>query len=191
MSPKLHIDLEQGQIHVEDDPELAKKVYEDFKDQLVNRQSAANSPATGSSQSSTSAVKTKESTGGKKRSSSKRKPAAGSEGRIDPDNPSYLDLDLSGLKAFYNQFRPKGHAEKLLIFAVYLIDEMKITEPTTDHFYSCYHFLGEKSPNAFAQAFRDTANRTAYLDYRSATEISLTHKGRNYLQHDMQRAGSE
>ncbi len=180
MTAKLHIDLKQGLIDIEGDPALVEKIYNDFKDRLS--QPIAEAGEAGASE-----------TGAKqKRRSSPRKRTDSDDGSsIDPDNPRVLDLELSGLPGFYARYKPKGHAEKLLIFAAFLVDEMKINDPNTDHFYSCYRFIDEKSPNAFAQAFRDAANRQGYLAYNSPSEISITHKGRNHLLHSVEKADDE
>ena len=188
MSTKLHIDLKQGQINVEGDPTLVEKIYDDFKDQLKD---ASPLDAAEPAASPKATVKSSHKPSQKRRAAPRRRSTAVDDGGVDPDNPRTLDIDLSGLREVFDKFDPKSHPEKLLIFAMHLIEDLKIENPNTDHFYTCYRFINEKPPNAFAQAFRDTANKQGYINYGSATEISVTHKGKTHFLHDLKRKGAE
>ena len=191
MQTKLHINLSKGIVDVEGDVDLVREVYSDFKDRLL----ANLTPTTETPKSDGHAEESKKVSAKRKRRSSPRKVAKadGVDGGIDPHNPKLdKDLDLSELPAFFGRFEPKNNAEKILIFAKFLIEELDIESPNTDQFYTCFVELKEKIPAAFDQAFRDTHGRAyGYIEYKSATEISVPIMGTNHFNDGIKRKDAE
>lgn len=189
MQTKLHINLSQGIVDVEGNVDLVREVYSDFRDQLLSNQ-----VQTGEVSDSQEAIDKPKKTPSKKRAASKKTNKADTkDDRINPDNPKLdKNLDLSNLPAFFEQFGPKNYPEKILIFAKFLVNELKIQHPNTDQFYSCFKKLKEKLPKAYIQAFRDTHGKDyGYIEYKSATDISITTIGTNHFDSGIKRKGSE
>lgn len=181
---KIHIDIAQGRLDVEGDADLVREIYADFKDQLSKTPQIAKKD----DPSQEAGVKQA------KKSSSKKKPKAGSEGGgIDPDHPKLdKDLNLSALPKFYSQYEPKNNAEKILLFAHFLINESGIDAPNTDQFYTCYLHLKEKVPKVFSQTFRDAGGKNyGFIYYNSPTDISISHIGINHLNSGIKMVGTE
>lgn len=190
MQNKLHINLSQGIIDVEGDAELVRAIYEDFKGKLspVSTTAAASvsSFPTQASSSAPSAPSAKL----KKRNSAKRKNTHGevAASAFNPDAPKRdKSLDTSKLLAFYQQFEPVSAPEKILIFLKFLVEHGGIPKPNTDQIYTCFLDVKEKPPQAFAQAFRDTATKKGFIDFNSAEDIVLTTKGNNHFEFDLKR----
>lgn len=196
MATKLHIDMSQGVIDIEGDPELVREIYRDMKEHVLSGvppyrphgdealAPAAAVPATNGE------TKPK----GKRRTATRRKAEGdpGSSG-ISADAPKLdRDLDTSKLAAFFGQYEPKNHPEKILVFLSFLIEELDIEAPNTDQVFTCYVKANERVPKAFAQAFRDTSGRTfGYIDYKSPTEIRITTAGANHFKFDLKKKGGE
>lgn len=194
MATKLHINISQGVIDIEGDPDLVREIYGDFKDQLLNgsmvRGQSRIDPedVEEADEAPKTRVKTKRKTVARKRSNGDE---AGSG--VNADAPKLdRDLDTSKLVAFYGQFNPKNHPEKILIFLSFLIDELGIESPNSDQIYTCYVKANERIPKAFAQAFRDTSGRSfGYIDYKSGTDMRITTAGANHLKFDIKKKGAE
>lgn len=193
MQTKLHINLTQGIIDVEGDAEFVKAVYEDFKNRItenaVPTPPAAEQSATPVTNAGASAPAKP-----KRRTSARRKAGAAENGDagINPDAPKLdKNVDTSKLKAFYDQFEPGNAPEKILIFLKYLIEMAGIDNPNTDQVYTCFHSLKEKTPNAYAQAFRDAASKRGFIEFNSPTDIQITIMGENHFNHDLKKKGAE
>jgi hypothetical protein len=198
MTTKLHIDIAQGVIDIEGDPDFVREIYTDFKEQLLNSTQFAepasppasdNSPS-GYSDGKTDIVskpKTKRRAASKRRTSSDE-PVSG----VVADSPR-LDksLDTSALGVFYNEFTPKNNAEKILIFLKFMTEKLGIENPNTDQVYTCFKATGTKIPKAFAQAFYDTSSKFGYIDFRSPTDLPVTISGDNYFNHTLKRKAAE
>jgi len=187
---KLHINISQGVVDVEGDPDLVREVYADFKYNLLKGMVFSPPPP-----QREKAGRGAEGASKPKGASAPRKRAKTEDagGGISPDSPR-LDkhLDTSGLPAFYGQFEAKNNPEKILVFLKFLIDELGIEAPNTDQVYTCYDAANERVPRAFAQAFYDTSGKkNGYIDYRSPTEISVTMKGDNHFKFDLKRKAAE
>jgi hypothetical protein len=98
-------------------------------------------------------------------------------------------LDLSGLAAYYGQYEPANHSEKILIFATFLRNVIKVQSITANDIFTCYQELKgvTKTPEAFLQAFRDTQNKTHFIDYISPVDIQITIAGNNYFNLKMKK----
>lgn len=203
MTTKLHINISQGIIDAEGDPDLVRAIYDDFKDQLLDAvkraPKASTATATATAPAPTPAENgdsTPEASGKpkpKRRTPTKKK-ANGevSASGVVADSPKLdKNLDTSGLGAFYGKFAPKNNAEKILIFLKFMVDELGIENPNTDQVYTCFKAAGDKIPKAFAQAFYDTSSKLGYIDFRSSTDLPITIAGDNHFNHSLKKKGAE
>jgi hypothetical protein len=195
LQSKLHIDLSQGLVEVEGDAELVREVYRHLKDHLL---SGAPPPGRAQPRTRDEAPPADSSGEGKakpKRRASPRKKADSdsSSPGISADAPKLdRDLDTSKLAAFYGQYEPKNHPEKILVFLSFLTETLGIESPNTDQVYTCYVKANERVPKAFAQAFRDTSGRSfGYIDYKSPTDIRITTSGTNHFKFDLKKKAAE
>lgn len=190
MHTKLHIDISQGVVDVEGDPDLVREVYSDFKDKLLSELTVSLPPPKNDEGDSTKPRKSRS-----KRRSSPRKKATSDEGAsgVIADSPQMdKSLDTSGLAAFYGQFEAKNNPEKILIFLKFLTEELGIEAPNTDQVYTCYEAANERVPKVFSQAFRDASGRKfGYIDYNSPTDIPITTVGNNHYKLDLKRKAAE
>ena len=199
MTTKLHINISQGIVDVEGDPDLVRAIYDDFKDQLLEAvkrappASAAPAPAPPPIGNSESASEAPGKSKPKRRAPTKKK-ANGDENAsgVVADSPKLdKNLDTSGLGAFYGKYAPKNNAEKILIFLKFMVDELSIESPNTDQVYTCFKATGDKIPKAFAQAFYDTSSKLGYIDFRSSTDLPITIAGDNHFNHSLKKKGAE
>lgn len=193
MQTKLHIDLAQGIIDVEGDVDFVKAVYEDFKDRITGH--AAPVAPLAQQPSAPDANAGNNAPAKPKRRASSRKRAGAADGGdvgVNPDAPKLdKNIDTSKLRAYYDQFEPGSAPEKILIFLKYLTEEVGIDKPNTDQVYTCFHALKEKTPNAYSQAFRDTASKKGFVEFNSATDIQITIMGENHFNHDLKKKDAE
>ena len=196
---KLHIDLSQGVIDIEGDPELVREIYGDFKTQLAN--GTHFSSATGARSPNppvadidvgNGAAETSAKAKAKRRATPKKATNEDASNGVVADSPKLdKNLDTSTLGAFYGQFAPKNNAEKILIFLKFMADTLAIEHPNTDQVYTCFKHTGEKIPKAFAQAFYDTSTKHGYIDFRSSVEMPITIAGDNHFNHTLKRKAAE
>lgn len=192
MTSKVLINVFEGSVHVEGEEDFVREVYSDFKTLMIEMMKDA-------PHSKCASVAPPEEVGPQKAKAKKRAPtkkpsnSSAQASGINPDNPSLdKNLDTSGIDTFYSQYAPKNHSEKILIFMRFLKDTAGIEDPNTDQIYTCYNAVGEKPAAAFAQSFRDTSSKKfGYIDYNSASDISLTFIGNNHFDHDLKKKGDE
>ena len=179
VNTKLVINLRDGIIEAEGAEEFVRSVYDDFKEQINKTVVLQRAPKplleapTDVPEQSENELKKKtrksRSTDGGKPKASDYKPAFNSK------------LDLRDLEQFYDRFEPENNFEKILIFAVFLRDNLNTVPCTADDIYSCYFVLKHKTkiPVAFVQAFRDAQHRTHYIEFVSPlADISIITIGR-------------
>jgi hypothetical protein len=196
MTTKLHIDISQGILDVEGDPELVREVYRDFRDQLIGKVGFGSSTPTPSPADTTGNAETASDTNSKpkaKRRAPKKKSAGDDSGSgVFADSPKLdKNLDTSGLDAFYSQYEAKRNADKIVVFLKFMTETLGIENPNTDQVYTCFKATGSKIPTAFAQAFYDTSSKLGYIDYRSSTELPVTIAGDNHFNHSLKKAEVE
>lgn len=197
MTAKLHIDMSQGVISIEGDPDLVREIYKDFKDHLATgAPKPSSSPKHTQPGHHTSAAQAEPEAKPKtkSRAAPKKKSEASENGSGINANAPKLDknIDTSGLAAFYGQYEPKNNSEKILIFVKYLSDELGIEEPNTDQVYTLFKKAGDKIPKAFAQAFHDTGNKHGFIDFNGAAgTIKVTIAGDNHFNHDLKKKAAE
>ena len=187
---KLHINLVDGVVDVEGDPELVREVYADLKEALLNGKaySPPDPPEDAGGAETPTKIKPK-----RRRAARKKTTVEESGSSVDPDSPKMdKDLDTSDLGAFYGQFEAKNNAEKILIFLKFLTEKLEIESPNTDQVYTCYEAMNERVPKVFSQAFRDASGRRfGYIDYKSSAELAVTTLGNNHFKLDLKRKSAE
>lgn len=197
---KLHIDLSQGVIDIEGDPEFVHEIYSDFKDQLASRAKLVSASANRSSRAGEVEGETVDASGetpakpkAKRRAAPKKKAASedASNGVVADAPKLDKNLDTSTLGTFYGQFAPKNNAEKILIFLKFITDTLQIESPNTDQVYTCFKRTGEKIPKAFAQAFYDTSTKHGFIDFRTSVDMPITIAGDNHFNHSLKRKDAE
>src|SRR5262245_4636303 len=134
MTAKLHINISQGVLDIEGDPELVREIYADFKDQLLAGGTERIQPPEKleehdkTPEALKSRIRTRRKTSSRKRAKSDE---AGSD--ISADAPNLdRELDTSKLALFYGKYKPTNHPEKVLIFLMFLSEELGIESPNTD-----------------------------------------------------------
>lgn len=194
MTAKLHINISQGVIDIEGDPDLVREIYADFKDQLLAGSMVRGQPRTEPDEAD-DAEEVPKSRAKTKRKASVRKKANGDEAgpSVSADSPK-LDksLDLSGLQAFYDRYDATNNPQKILVFLKFMNDELGIESPNTDQFYTCFEKVNARVPKVFSQAFRDASGRNfGYIDYNSPMDVKITTVGSNYFKFDLKKKGAE
>ena len=194
MQSKLHIDMSQGVVDIEGDADLVREIYRDLKDHLLSGAPAPSRSPPRAPEGAAAAEGNGNTKAKAKRRAVSRKKSEGDTGSsgISADAPKLdKNLDTSKLGAFYGQFEPKNNAEKILIFLKFITEELGQENPNTDQVYTCFKKTGEKIPKAYAQAFYDTSSKHGYIDFNSATDISVTIAGDNHLNHGLKKKGGE
>lgn len=187
---KLKIDLAHGVIDAEGSEEFVLSVYRDFKEKLDGLRQA---PSVNTQHTQSNTTQNIQETPPKKYASSGQKGK-----KTGKTNPSFVkDLDLSGggkferLKDFYSKYEAKSNLDKNLIFLYYLQHKIGMSGINTDHVFSCYREVGSKVPEALRQSLIDTANRKGWIDTSNTEDIKVSISGVNFIEHDMQKKGSE
>lgn len=195
MQAKLHINVAQGIVDVEGDAEFVREIYSDVKETILKRLSSPRIDQQPDvylpSQSKDSAVveeKSKPKRRPAKRRSSSTKTEKDESG-IDADNPTLLkDLDVANLQAFHDRYQPKNNAEKILVFAKFLITDLQIEAPNINHFFTCFITVKAKLPDPFSQAFRNASGKSyGYIDYNSPADIKVTMRGENHFTQELSK----
>jgi hypothetical protein len=182
MTAKLNIDLKQGLLHVEGTEEFVRAIYDDFKTQLTAAATASTPPPPQRQEPKSSGK------GEIKRTASK------ANGKRTDFEPTFnRDLDTAKLAAFYNQYELSNHAEKILVFCMFLKDVLKQETITGSDIFTCYSAIKAetKTPKAFAQALRDAHGKSHYIEVRSWDDIVVPISGSNFFNHDIKRKGIE
>lgn len=180
MTAKLNIDLKQGLLHVEGTEEFVRSIYDDFKSRLT---AAAAVPA---------ATPLADNGGGKPEA--RRSAPRAKTGRGDFTPTFNRDLDTSKLPAFYGQFETKNHPEKVLVFSMFLKEELLVEKITGNDIFTCYMAMKNetKTPKAFAQALRDAEGKKFnFIQVREWDDIVIPISGSNYFHHTLKRKGAE
>ncbi|MGH1416659.1 MAG: hypothetical protein ACRBB0_24430 [Pelagimonas sp.] len=194
MQTKLHINLSQGVLDVEGDPELVREVYTDFKEKLLTGFGGSTPSQPTEQTAAESTVQQAVPKKPKRRPAAKRPASAEVAGSGIIANSPKMDknLDTANLAVFFDQFEVSNNPERILVFLKFLIDELNIENPNTDQVYTCFEATNQRVPKVFAQAFIDTSGRKyGYIDYKSATDIEITTIGSNHFKFDLKRKAPE
>lgn len=197
MTAKLHINISQGILDIEGEPDFVRAIYDDFKEHL-----RVGATARAPSQDEKAEPESSEDVGKPrakpKRKSPGKKRGSGGNGddsspSINPDSPKLdKNLDLSALQAFYDRYEATNNPQKILVFLKFMYDELGIDSPNTDQFYTCFEKINARVPKVFSQAFRDASGRNfGFIDYNSPTDIKITTVGSNYFKFGLKKKNSE
>jgi hypothetical protein len=187
---KLHIDMSQGVVDIEGDSDLVREIYRDLKDHLLNGAPLARVQPRAPAGVPTPEAAPESKPKSKRRAVSRKKvDAEGGSSGVSVDAPKLdKNLDTSKLAGFYEQYEPKNHSDKILIFLKFITEELELESPNTDQVYTCYKKTGEKIPKAYGQAFYTMSSRHGYIDFRSPTDIGITIAGDNHFNHELKKA---
>lgn len=193
VAAKLHINIQQGLVDVEGDENFVRSVYEDFREYFATAKAQSHSPSKTpdleNSQDVTAPKSSSKSNSGKGRGKRNRVSEGQRSGWGGYTPQQSKEPDLDGLREFFSQYTTRSHAEKILIFVRFLSDEKGITPCSADQVFTCYRVLREKMPNAFIQAFRDTASKHGWINISSGpNSIETTIVGNNYFEHDLTKS---
>jgi hypothetical protein len=184
MNARLAINLREGIVEAEGTEEFVRAIYQDFKER-VSKPIVLTPPVPEQLEDHSEKLE-----GGNAkvvaRRKSQRRTANSGDGkpRAADYKPSFKsDLDLSALDSYYAKCAPATHSEKILVFATFLRDQLKMAQCTADDIYTCYFTFRDRTetPKAFLQAFRDAQSKTHYIDYVSPEEIRVTIAGNNFF----------
>lgn len=189
MNTKLTINLKDGILDIDGSEEFVRCFYEDFKGEVAKRAIATPtisrqidaSPLVNDIIAGAETHKDKPSKSRAKRSSN----AGEGQKKSGTYKPSFdASLNLKGLPEFYDSLAPTNAAEKILVFAAFLLEQLNMQSFNADHIYTCFFSVKDRTkiPEAFAQAFHNTQARTHYIQMNSIQEISLTTAGHNRLE---------
>jgi hypothetical protein len=191
MNTKLTINLKEGILDVDGSEEFVRSIYDDFKGEVAKRLSNG---STIPRQIDVPALPMHEEEGetptrnGKpKKARAKRSSGTGDSPKrgITKYRPTFdATLNVIGLPEFYDSMMPKTASERILVFAAFLRDQVKLEPCIADHIYTCFFAVKDrtKTPEAFVQAFHNTQSRTHWIDFKSLQDISITIPGNNRIE---------
>lgn len=190
MNAKLHIDVLQGVLDVEGDESFVRSIYDDFKGRLAEQVTIKPLPVIDASTSPRSLMAPEAQSPRKRKTSRQGGGSDNGKSKFADYIPKFdPNLDLAKLENFYANFEPKNHREKILIFAIFLRDELQKNPCSADHIFTCYHSLRTQTeiPEAFVQAIRDAHNKGGFVELISPQEIRITIAGENYFNQKIKR----
>lgn len=170
MKNKLVADFLSGKLEVTGSEELVKFIYEDFKSQLGKSNTTVKNVA--EFQPKVDGLPPKPTP------KSVKSPRKKGKASIEVDT----SLDLAKLPSYFAEFDVKKDAERALIFAVFLQDELSLNPFTASALYSCFFALQGKLklPNVESLLANDKA-RTKFFERQGDGQINITTVGRNHF----------
>jgi hypothetical protein len=194
MSTKLSINLRDGTLDVEGTEDFVRSIYEDFKEELARRADVPTPLEPSKIEVDREPAPSDAEPPKKARRSRRSGSNEGQKGRASAYKPTFdSGLNLADLGSFYQELRPNSNFEKILVFAAFLRDRLKTHPCTADQIYTCFFTLKDRTkiPEAFVQAFRDTQNRTHFIEMKSLQDISVTIRGNNHIEEMKKRKSDE
>lgn len=181
MEAMVIINLKDGHLEVSGTEAFVRSIYTDFKSQISQQKTFAplgtdNTPT--KSEAKTSRGQTKATSSSKSRSKK-----ASADVDINPE------LNVTGVKEFYEKYAPKNDPERALIFAIFLRDEKNISPCSVSDLHTCFFTLkGQlKVPSNYNGLLANDAVRTKFFNRQSMEDISVTTIGENYFHHSLKR----
>jgi hypothetical protein len=200
MTVKLKIDLVNGVLEAEGDDAFVKSIHSEFRSYVgdffkpshtKHRTSAASVERVEDTGEDAPEV-SERSAGGERRRGVSRKRRSGSseagrkvtyEPKVDPD------LKLPGLTEIAQQYDLKTHKDKILFFGHYLQNVAGKSPFSANQIFTCYKITKDRPPQAFAKALNDARSVYHFFKYETLDEISVTHLGDTYFDHDLKKKG--
>ncbi|HEX8179680.1 MAG TPA: hypothetical protein VF525_09090 [Pyrinomonadaceae bacterium] len=87
--------------------------------------------------------------------------------------------------AFVEEKKPKSHQHFNTVAVYYLQELLGLDKVNLNQVYTCYREAGRRPPEHFRQSFIDTKNKLGYLDINEESELSIPHRGRMFVEHDL------
>ncbi|MDB5491917.1 MAG: hypothetical protein JWO78_1766 [Micavibrio sp.] len=192
MNAKLLINLSQGILEVEGEPDFVKEMYGDFKMQLhqLSTKSTAlafvksdNTQLTPPDLATPIDIQTSKPI----EKAAKKKPTSGKKESY--SLVTSLNTGMPGtsdsLHAFLEKYQPKSNIDKNVVILKYLAEKHPAIKVTLDHLYTCYSHAGLDFPKALRASIVDTGRADkgyGYIDSSSLDDIKVVHKGEILLQ---------
>ena len=126
----------------------------------------------------------------KKNKASKKTPRLKSS----PTLVKELNLKPSGKKSFADFVKeksPSSNAEKCVVCAYYILNELKQGPVSTNHVFTCFKSIGWRVPARLENTLAWVANQKAWLYTASMSDIKLTTHGDNLIELDLPRKKKE
>lgn len=174
---RILIDLRSGVIEAEGEESFVRAIYDEYKSRLASQEvkiTPLKSDGVKAPSIKSTDVKKKANRGVSKKT----------------NNLKMLgDINLTGLKDFYDEKRPSNGFENNVVFIYFLQNSKHLEEITPSHIYTCYKTLGLRTPTAVKQSLLDTSHRRGWIDTTSLEDLKVTIAGENYVEHDMPKQG--
>ena len=141
MNTKLAINLKEGTVQVEGDEAFVRFIYEDFKVSLSKHVALRTTQPPPLDQTAERPLLATGDSERIKKSLPRKKGGSGDneKTRIAQTKPKYnAKLDLTRLPEFYDEWKPNGNSEKILVFAVFLRDHLRIAPCSADDIFTCF-----------------------------------------------------
>lgn len=89
------------------------------------------------------------------------------------------------LSDFYSKKEVSSSLKRNAVFVYFLQKVSKINGITINHVYTCYKTLKLKPPTNLYQSLIDTKNKHNFIDTKDMENITLTHHGENFVDHEI------
>lgn len=194
MVAKIHINLSQGILEVEGEPNFVRSIYDDFKGRLSTVVEKFES-----GEQSNAAVKIENRAFPKeanlpntitKDKDSVKKKAASKTPSFQKDLNLFKEGNKPSLKDFMNGYDTPSNFSRNLLFVHYLKEIKCLDNVGIDEVYTCYKNLGLKIPN-IKQGLIDTGFRKGWLDTASLSNVKITVAGENAISHELVKGQAE
>ncbi|MBO0333575.1 hypothetical protein J0X12_08125 [Sneathiella sp. CAU 1612] len=191
MSSKLHINLTEGILEVEGDPDFVRSIYDDFKAQ-ISVLSIQNKPPHNNLQfaqigGKNDAVEDVEEVKPKaeKKDKSKSKTSGKKESyKIQPINTG-LEGSENSLFSYIEKYGPRTNIERNVVIIKYLEEQHPDIEIDLSFIFTCYSNANLKLPGALYESVMDTSKAKkgyGYIDASNTNDLSILLKGESLLQ---------
>lgn len=188
VNTKLAINLSEGTVEVEGDEAFVRFIYQDFKETLAKHAVVRPvSPSPLEHAPAPQRLLTNDKKGKKDRAKPSARKVASGDGektRTVLAKPNFNSkLNVTGLADFYDEWKPENNSEKILVFAVFLRDRLKIAPCNASDIYTCFFAMKAKTkiPEAFQQAFSTAKHRTHFIEFDTTDSIEVTIPGDNWF----------
>lgn len=179
--PKIKIDISSGIFEVEGDEKFVREIHGQYKDELdQNWKEFSLRPTVPEEQMGNKGTK----------KTTPQKPTAKPKFRGSKNPKLINNLNLSTgnqvpLKDFFKEKSPKTALEKNAVFVFYMEKKLSITGITPNHVFTCYKEVNERVPEALRQSLVDTHHNKGWINASSMTDVKLTTRGDNFVEHDL------
>lgn len=194
MTAKIHINLSQGILEVEGEPDFVREIYDDFKTDLSELSFRKNTAQDNNLRlaAPNDGVINVESNNEQGTQNSEPKKKAKARAASKKESYSFLKHlntgpqgDADSIFGYIDDYKPKTTIEKNVVFMKYLQDQHAGEAITYDHIYTCYHNAGITLPKNLYESIKSTANASkgyGYIDRSNAEDLKLIYKAEVLLQ---------